>query len=178
MTKLKPRFRTIALSLAIAPFVLVAACSTRPTQPPAPPAVRPTPTEVALSPADYVREASSISLFAIKASQLVAGRNVGVTSAARTIEQEQGVIAAQLSFAGRRVNLLPSADILPEHEAMLATLDASADPANLYREQMRIVLSRGASIHGAFARGGASATLRPVAEMSVPIFQRELRLVR
>lgn len=160
-------------------MVLIAGCATKPPPAPTPPRPGPSvPAEVALAPNAYMREASSISLFAVRASQLVAVRNVGVTGIARTIEQEQGGVASQLSYAGRRVNLLPSANLLPEHEAMLAVLDSSPDMAALYKEQMRIVLSRGESIHRAFAASGTSPTLRPVAKMAEPVFQRELTLVR
>lgn len=164
---------------AVVALLLASGCATK-QQPPRPPAPAPSPAPVqpVLAPADYMREASSISLFAVRASQMVAGRNVGLTGLARTIEQEQGGIAAQLSFAGRRVNLLPSAELLPDHAAMLAELEASSDPASTYRAQMRIVLERGAAIHAGFAARGASPTLRPVAEMAAPVFRRELAALK
>lgn len=171
-----------AKAAAIGVMALVAGCATKPTTPTGPGAAAPpSPTvqvEAPLAPADYVREASSISLYAVRASQLVSTRNVGLTGIARTVEQEQGGIASQLSFAGRRVDLLPSATLLPEHQAMLTALESAADPAAAYRSQMRKLLSRGLRIHSAFAARGASPTLRPVASMAAPVFQRELRLFR
>lgn len=168
-----------AKAAAVTALVVLAGCATKP--PPAPTSPKPAPTapaEVALAPADYMREASSISLFAVRASQYIASGDLGLTGAARTIEQEQGGIASQLSYAGRRLNLLPSAALLPEHQLMFDALQASPEPATLYRQQMRTVLTRGSAIHSDFAKVGASPTLRPVADMAAPVFQRELRLFR
>ena len=63
-----------------------------------PPVVR----SIAVSPAQYVARASSASLFAIKASRLVASRssNAGLASFARQVEAEQEGVGSQLSFAG------------------------------------------------------------------------------
>lgn len=169
----------MALASGLAGLLIIGGCSPkRPTSPAPTPVPVPVPGQVALAPADYVREASSISLFAVRASQLIASRNAGLTGFARTIEQEQGGIAAQLSFAGRRVNLLPSAELQPAHAALLAELEASSDPAATYRRQMRLVLEQGAAIHGAFAARGASPTLRPVAEMAAPVFRGELAALK
>lgn len=167
------------LASGVVGLLLISGCSTRQPQQPQPtPSPKPMAVQPVLAPADYVRETSSISLFAVRASQLVAGRNVGLTGLARTIEQEQGGIGSQLSFAGRRVNLLPSAELMSDHAAMLAELEASSDPATTYRAQMRIVLERGAAIHAGFAARGASPTLRPVAEMAAPVFRRELAALK
>jgi predicted outer membrane protein len=170
--------------IAAALIVLAAAgCSAGPEaqRPPErriarPPVVR----SIAVSPAQYVARASSASLFAIKASRLVASRssNAGLASFARQVEAEQEGVGSQLSFAGRRLDLLPSAELLTAHQAMLDALAASPDPARLYVQQMTALLRQTGDFHRQYERYGTSPTLRPVASMAAPVFERELARLR
>jgi putative membrane protein len=80
----------------------------------------------------------------------------------RLISAHQGT-ASQLSFAGRRLNLLPSAALLPQHQAMLDELNASGDFDRAYVRLQRSVHGQALALHNDYARRGTSPTLRRVA---------------
>lgn len=147
----------------------------RPT-PRAAPAVR----SIAVSPADYMAAAASASLFIIKASDEIAARagDTGLGQSASHFSADQQGIGAQLSLAGRRLDLLPSATLLPRHQAMLDELAASADPNATYLRQLKSVLPEALTLHRQYARYGTSPTLRPVAAIAAPVFERELDAIR
>jgi putative membrane protein len=173
--------RRIATSAAVALALAGCASGPRPREPTErriarPPVVR----SIAVSPAQYIARASSASLFAIKASQLIADRspNGSLASYARQVESEQEGVGSQLSFAGRRLDLLPSAELPPAHQAMLDALATSPDPARLYVQQMATLLRQTADFHSQYERYGTSPTLRPVASMAAPVFERELSRLR
>ena len=164
--------------------VLFAGCAreTPPSVPPpyarhAPPRAAPGP---AASPAQYVARASSIDLFLIGASELALRKS----SSARTREFAQVEIdahkgtSAQLSLEGRRLNLLPSATLSPRHQAMLNDLERSAEFDALYRRDELAVHQEAEALHGRFAVAGTSPTLRPVAQLILPIVQRHLRMLK
>jgi predicted outer membrane protein len=142
----------------------------------APPPVR----SIAVSPADYVARASSASLFIIKASEIVGEREgpTALGNVARRFRADHQGVSAQLSFAGRRLNLLPSAALLPAHQAMLDSLAASGTPGRTYIAQMKTVLPQALALHDQYRRLGTSATLRPVAAMATPVVSRELQSIR
>lgn len=168
------------LALAL-PAVLVAGCGRGPDPAPrrAAPFVLPS-TAAALSPAIYMQLASTSSLFAVRASELAAerARSSGIRSAAQSIVQDQRGVAAQLSFAGRRLELLPSATLTAAQAAELEALRASADFDSDYRRAVGGALARALEAHEAFARAGSSPTLRPVAQMAAPVTKRNLDSVR
>jgi putative membrane protein len=85
--------------------------------------------------------------------------------------------AAQLSFAGRRLNLLPAARLLPRHQAMLANLEAAGDFDAVYRQEQVQAEREALTLNSSYAASGGSPTLRPVAAAAVPIVQRHLRLL-
>jgi putative membrane protein len=164
--------------------ILLAGCAREapPSAPPpyarhAPPRAAP---GAAASPAQYVAQASSIDLFLIGASELALRKS----SNARTREFAQVEIAAhkgtsaQLSLEGRRLNLLPSATLSPRHQAMLNDLDRSTDFDALYRRDELAVHQEAEALHGRYAVAGTSPTLRPVAQLILPIVQRHLRMLK
>ena len=160
-------------------MIAIAGCSTSPR--PAPRAVTILPSAVAaLSPAIYMQLVSNAALFAVRASELAAQRssNEGVRSDAREVAADQGAIGAQLSYAGRRVDLLPRADLPDAMQADLAGLAQSPEFDRDYRRLVGTALSRALEAHQLFARGGSSATLRPVAAMAAPVTQRNLARIR
>jgi putative membrane protein len=118
-------------------------------------------------------------LFIIGSSELALRRS----SSARVREFAQMMIdahrgtSAQLSFAGRRLNLLPSATLQPVHQAMINELEASTDFDRLYRQDQRSVHQRALALHRAYATRGRSPTLRPVAAAAVPVLERDMRLL-
>jgi putative membrane protein len=135
---------------------------------------------ISVSPAQYVANASSASLYVIKASQLIANRegHSGLGNFARQFAAEQEGVGSQLSFAGRRLNLLPSATLNPDHQAMLDALGVSPNPANTYVKQLDSLLPQVAAFHRQYQRYGTSPTLRPVAAMAAPVFEREASRLR
>ena len=130
--------------------------------------------------ADYMAMASSIDLYEIRSSELALtrARNPRHREFARTMIAAHTGTSAQLSFAGRRLNLLPSATLLPRHQAMMDELSASADFDATYHRQQIAVHQAALKLHSDFAARGESATLRPVAKNAVPIVRRHLDMMR
>lgn len=152
----------------------VAGCSTsqrRPVEaPPAkPPYAQPRPSASApVSTQDYFQRATAISLFEVRASDLALQRASGPARAlALKSRQQHSAVAAQLSYAGRRLNMLPSQTLPPEYRQMLDTLVSTPDFNSTYLTQQRIVTRRAFDLHSTYARTGKSPTLRPVAEFAV-----------
>ena len=135
---------------------------------------------VALSAAAYVATASSIDLYEVKSAQLALERSQDPANrviAERALSAHQGT-SAQLSFAGRRLNLLPTATLNPEHQAMLDALAATSDFDNTYRGQQNIVLQEGIKLHSSYAKAGSSPTLRPVAANAESVMRANLEALR
>ena len=135
---------------------------------------------VMLSAAAYVAMASSIDLYEVKSAQLALERAQDPGNRAiaeRTLSAHQGT-SAQLSMAGRRLNLLPTATLSPEHQAMLDALAATSDFDNTYRAQQNIVLQEGVKLHSSYAKAGDSPTLRPVAANAESVMRANLQALR
>lgn len=133
-----------------------------------------------LTAAAYVAAASSIDLYEVRSAELALQRTQDPAIRAfaeRSLSAHQGT-SAQLSMAGRRLNLLPSAALEPEHQAMLDALAATGDFDNTYRAQQQIIVQQGVQLHSRFAQSGASATLRPVAQNAESVMRANLRALR
>ncbi|MBA3511903.1 DUF4142 domain-containing protein [Sphingomonas sp.] len=130
--------------------------------------------------ADYMAMASSIDLYEIRSSELALTRaqNPRHRDFARAMIAAHKGTSSQLSLAGRRLNLLPSATLLPRHQAMLDELIASSDFDSTYHGQQIAVHEAALKLHGDFAARGESATLRPVAKNAVPIVRNHLDMMR
>lgn len=159
--------------------VAVASCGTKQAPPSRPITVLPS-AVAALTPALYMQVASNSALFALRASELAATRasDGGLRANARAIAQDQGGVGAQLSYAGRRVDLLPRATLPETMEADLARLNQSPDFDRDYRQLVGRALAQALEAHETFSRGGSSATLRPVAQMAAPVTRRNLDALR
>lgn len=135
---------------------------------------------VMLSSTAYVAMASSIDLYQVKSAQLALERAHDPANRAfaeRALGAHQGT-SAQLSYAGRRLNLLPTATLNPEHQAMLDALSATGDFDNTYRAQQNIVLQEGVRLHSSYAKAGQSPTLRPVAANAENVMRANLQALR
>lgn len=130
--------------------------------------------------ADYMAAASSTDLFEIRSSELALTRatNPKHREFARTMIADHQGTSAQLSLAGRRLNLLPSAALLPAHQAMLDELSASGNFDATYHGQQIAVHEAALKLHSDFAARGESPTLRAVARAAVPIVRRHLDMMR
>lgn len=162
---------------AVVTAALLAGCAPkRPAPPPPPPLVTPVPSVRALDPESYMAFAGSSALFAVRASNFAEAR--GSTNKlkkfASQVVMDQTGIGAQLNFAGRYVNLLPSSRLLPQHQSMLDTLATASDFDGTYKAQMATVLRLAAAAHRAFEARGDSPTLRPVARFAAPVCEKNL----
>ena len=122
----------------------------------------------------YVAAAASIDLYEIQSAQLALERASDPqirTYAQQSLVAHEGT-SGQLSMAGRRLNLLPTATLSPEHQAMLDALRATPDFDNTYRAQQAILLNEGVALHGGYAKSGQSPTLRPVARNAEEVMRR------
>jgi putative membrane protein len=170
--------------LAGAAVLLVGGCATRPTaprlpyEPPSATVPQPAPSAT-LSPRLYVALTSNVSLIAVRASNLASSRasDPRLRELARQIASDQAGVASQLSYAGRRVNLLPDAALPPRAAEELKLLETSASFDADYSALMKRALQRGWQAHAHFARVGASPTLRSVARFAEPITRRNLDAV-
>ena len=163
--------------VAVGAALMLGAC--QPKQPPVrqPPRVTAPPAgTIALAAPDYVALAASIDLFEVRSSELALARtaNPRLRDYATMVAAAHNGTAAQLSFAGRRLNLLPSAKPMRAHQEMLDALAASSDFDALYRRQQVEVHRVAARLHADFADSGKSPTLRPVAASAARIERAHL----
>ena len=161
--------------------LILAGCATKtPAPQPRPPASETgRPLRGPVSPATYVAQAASIDLFVIRASELALSRspNSAIRDVAtRLIAAHRGT-AAQLSFAGRRLNLLPGAALLPQHQVLLDELGSSSDFDRSWVRIQRSVHGEALALHSDYARRGTSPTLRPVAANAAAVEQADLGLL-
>lgn len=84
--------------------------------------------------------------------------------------------SAQLSLAGRRLNLLPAAFMQPAQKRMFDELLRSGNFDSVYKRQQVAGHRAALQVHGAFAARGSSPTLRPIAQAAVPIVRRHLAM--
>jgi len=173
--------RTVCKSAVLVSVLLVGGCG---GSTPGPPSASVTSAVIAspamISAAAYVATASSIDLFEMQSAELALQRAQDPANRAfaqRALSAHQGT-SAQLSYAGRRLNLLPTASLNAEHQAMLSALSATSDFDNTYRAQQRIVVEEGVKLHSGFARSGVSPTLRPVAENAENVMRANLQALR
>lgn len=175
----------LAHCIAAASMIAVAGCASGvQRQAPAPvrqpSVVRSVPAVVALAPAAYVAAAASADLFVVRASEIALQR-LGSPSdreLAEILIRDHEGMSAQLSLSGRRLNLLPSATLLPEHQARLDALLASPRFDTAYRRQMIAVQQELLGLHDGFAARGSSPTLRPVASAAAQTVRRHLSRMR
>jgi putative membrane protein len=176
--------RTFGAVLAMC-IVALGACSTATEKTiraagagPVQPLPRPTPKSSALSPASYFSEATAIDLFQLRAADIAMQHGSGrARSVALEAKRQHQAISAQMSFAGRYLNLLPSRSLPPEYQQMLSTLLSGADFNGVYLAQQRVVLARALKLHSNFAERGQSPTLRPVAQFASVAVQSELQVL-
>ena len=172
--------RAIGWIVAVAALGIAGCASSPAPRQPAPLQPSPVVRQAPASPATYVAQAASIDLFVMRSSELalVRSRSARIRDlAGRLIVAHQGT-SAQLSFAGRRLNLLTAADMLPQHEAMYDELQSSGDFDAAFVRLQRAVHGAALSLHASFAATGSSATLRPVAANAASVERSHLEMLR
>jgi predicted outer membrane protein len=166
----------------IAAAALIAGCAPKKAPPPPVPVpVRPAPpAAVALDPESYMAFTASSALFGVQASRMAEARGSTnkVKKFASQVVMDQTGIGAQLNFAGRYINMLPSSRMLSEHQGMLERLATASDFDGTYKAQLAKVLREAAAAHRAFEASGDSPTLRPVAKFAAPVCEKNLEGLR
>jgi len=126
----------------------------------------------------YFNQSAYNDLFVARASEmaLAKSRDARVRGLAEVLLRDHRGLAAQLSFAGRRLDLLPSAQIHPAARIPLSQLQAATGRQfdEAYLALMRSNHQHSVGVHRGFARGGESPTLRAVAKNAAEIEQRHL----
>ena len=167
---------------AVATLIALAGCGRREAPPPRPvPTTRP-PVSLPrpLSTTSYVATAASIDLYDVRAGDLAQRRATDGrlrNFAARLAEDHRGT-AAQLSYAARRLNMLPAASMAPPHQAMFDALAGATDFDALFVRQQHAIHQPAQRMHAAYAASGDSPTLRPVAANAASVEAQHLDLLR
>src|SRR3954471_23462660 len=161
---------------ALAPALLTAGCMGSTGGGVRPASVAASASIVPMAAAAYFALASSIDLFELESAQLALARSTdaGNRQLAQTQIDVHNGTSAQLSMAGRRLNMLPPATLLPGQQALLDELAGSTDFDATYRRQQLRVSREAVKLHGDFARTGQSPTLRPVAKNAEDVYRRNL----
>lgn len=161
----------------------LAGCATRAPQPQQAPARAPVTARQPLqifSPATYILQAASIDLFVVRSSELalVRAQHPRVRDfAGQAIAAHYGT-AAQLSFAGRRLDLLPPATMIPHHQLMYNELASASSFDPTYLRLQRAVHGAALGLHDAYARRGTSPTLRPVAAHAAAVERSHVAMLQ
>ena len=165
-------------AVAIAAALTAASCATEPPRRPAPPApviLTPAP-EPVMSARAYVSASASFDLFVIRAAQIAAvrARDPGVRAQARAELADHRGLSAQLSFAGRRLDLLPPAAMGMGDARDFALLEASTDFDAAYKKQLIAKHYHQLRISRDVAARSSSPTLRPVARNAAAVIAGHL----
>jgi putative membrane protein len=175
-------WRGVRSGLALCGLLIAGACAREQAPLPSPRPAPSTPAHArgtALADSDYVAASGSIDLFVIRSSELALERSSARRVrdfAAAEIEAHKGS-SAQLSLAGRRLNLLPAAILRPSEQQMLDALGRAPDFDAAYVRQQRLVHQEALAQDRNYAASGQSATLRPVALAAVELVQRHLAML-
>jgi putative membrane protein len=174
--------KQLRIGAALAALAVAGCAGRQPAPPPRPPVVE-RPAERPLPTAAYLQRAASIDLYMIRAGELALQRSESDSNrdyARRMIEAHRG-LAAQLSMAGRRLNLLPPNTLRPEQQGWVDQLAATTSAAQFdatYRRQQMAAHEASYRIHAAYAYGGDSPTLRMTARSAAGIEQEHGRMMR
>jgi len=165
--------------------LLASGCAREDRPPPAAPATRPPAVAAPPAPAvptarSYVTTASSVDRFMIAAAELAQSRarDPRLRDFAGRVKRGHEAISAQLSFAGRRLNLLPGGRLSDHHARRLSALQAAADFDSAYRSEMRRSHEAALAYHRRYARDGDSPTLKPVARFAADTISDNLQALR
>jgi len=159
-------------------------CETREREQPRPPArvpsaPRPAPPAAAVPSARaYFDRAIALDLFQLRAADIAMQRGgPRAQGFAAESKRQHNAISAQLNFAGRYLNMLPSRVLPPYYQAALSELVSAADFDQAYLARERRLCGPALKLHGDFAAQGESPTLRPVAKFAVTAIRSECRLL-
>lgn len=162
--------------------LVIAGCASRPSPAPvAAPVAAATAAPVAiaapLTAAVFMQVAASSALYSVRAADMAdrRSRNPEVRRLAALQRSNGRGLAGQLSFAGRRVNLLPDATLSAQHQSLLNELALSRNFDATYLRQQKMMINQMHRIHYDFATRGRSPTLRPVAKLGAEMMAGQRR---
>ena len=172
-------FRVAGLLACAAAAGCASSDRSSPASPSRPAAVSPIVKSAVPSASDYVGRAGSLDLFVLRSSELALQRasSAKVRDAARsTIAVHQGT-SAQLAFASRRLGLTVSPVLQPSEQQMFDQLQSGAEFDRTYAAQQKLVHRQALELHKAYAAGGTSPTLKPVASFVVTRLRDHQRVI-
>ncbi len=148
--------------------------------PPVSPVIRSPAAGQAMTAAGYVATSASFDRLVISAAEmaLVRAREPRLRAHARAELADHRGLSAQLSLAGRRVNLLPSSRMRDSDVKRLLVLEAAVGFDAAYKKQMIDTHDLHLTISRDVAQRGASPTLRPVARNAAEVVARHLAQLR
>lgn len=183
---LRRPLRISAAACVAVGVLVVSGCASNVQTPAPPPVVSALPRRAPAKPViaaplptdEYFAEATAMDLFDLRAADIALQRSTGAGRAfALQSEPHHRALSAQLAFAGRYLNLLPSRSLPPDYEQMLDQLNSTTDFDRVYLGQQRQVSARALQLHSRYANAGASPTLRPVAQFAVSVINADLQLL-
>jgi putative membrane protein len=159
--------------------IALAACSTTPKEPLAPPDLN----NVLMAPG-FLAHAGSANLYEIEAAQLAlqASANPGVRNLANMIVADHTALGQQVGAAAAAAGLPPPSPVLlPPEQAMLDQLRAAGTGMNfdmLYQQQQITAHQQAIQLMQNYAASGDVPALQTIASGAIPAMQRHLQMAQ
>jgi putative membrane protein len=167
------------LAILLGGALALAACSTAPKEPVAPPDLN----NVLMAPG-FLAHAGSANQYEIEAAQLAlqASANPGVRNLANMIVADHTALGQQVAAAAASAGLTPPPPmLLPPEQAMLDQLRAAGTGMNfdmLYQQQQITAHQQAIQLMQNYAASGDVPALQTVASGAIPVMQRHLQMAQ
>jgi putative membrane protein len=167
------------LAILLGGALALAACSTAPKEPVAPPDLN----NVLMAPG-FLAHAGSANQYEIEAAQLAlqASANPGVRNLANMIVADHTALGQQVAAAAASAGLTPPPPmLLPPEQAMLDQLRAAGTGMNfdmLYQQQQVSAHQQAIQLMQNYAASGDVPALQTVASGAIPVMQRHLQMAQ
>jgi putative membrane protein len=167
------------LGILLGGALALAACSTTPREPVAPPDLN----NVLMAPG-FLAHAGSANQYEIDAAQLAlqASTNPAVRNLANMIIADHTALGQQVAAAATSAGLAPPAPaLLPPEQAMLDQLRAAGTGMNfdmLYQQQQISAHQQAIQLMQNYAASGDVPALQTVASGAIPVMQRHLQMAQ
>ena len=167
------------LAILLGGALALAACSTAPKEPVAPPDLN----NVLMAPG-FLAHAGSANQYEIEAAQLAlqASANPGVRNLANMIVADHTALGQQVGAAAASAGLTPPPPmLLPPEQAMLDQLRAAGTGMNfdmLYQQQQITAHQQAIQLMQNYAASGDVPALQTVASGAIPVMQRHLQMAQ
>lgn len=167
------------LGILLGGALALAACSTTPKAPPAPPDLN----NVLMAPG-FLAHAGSANEYEIEAAQLAlqASTNPGVQSLANVIIADHTTMGQQVAAAATSAGLTPPPPtLLPAEQSMLDQLRASGTGMSfdtVYQQQQISAHQQAIGLMQNYAASGDVPALKTVAAGAIPVMQKHLAMAQ